>query len=136
MTLFRRSQVGRDDDSGGAQGPCRSNARERGNDLPGDTGQILRADLQVLVVERAVVVRDGLGRLMPRLGGVLAVVEDRVPGGPEQGLVVEEEEVRIEDGGAVVAGAGCDRLPRAADLDPYLVERPGERFPLGLGVAR
>src|SRR2546429_8266682 len=73
---------------------------------------------------------------MPRLGGVLAVVEDRVPGGPEQGLVVEEEEVRIEDGGAVVAGAGRDRLPRGTDLGPYLLERPDQRFPLGLGVAR
>src|SRR2546429_7368143 len=73
---------------------------------------------------------------MPRLGGVLAVVEDRVPGGPEQGLVVEEEEVRIEDGGAVVAGAGRDRLPRGTDLGSYLLERPDQRFPLGLGVAR
>ena len=41
----------------------------------------------------------------------------------------------VEDGGAVVAAAVGDRVPRGADLDPYLVERPGQRFPLGLGVA-
>ena len=61
-------------------GPRRSRARERGHHLPGHTGQILRAGLQVLVVESAVVGRDGLRRrhAMPRRRSCRSL-EDRVP---------------------------------------------------------
>ena len=72
---------------------------------------------------------------MPRLGCVLAFLEDRVPGRPEQRLVAEEEQMGVEDRRAVVAGASRDRVPRGADLGPNLLECPPQRLPLGLGVA-
>ena len=73
---------------------------------------------------------------MPGLGGISALLEDRVPGRAEQRIVVEEEEMRVEDGRAVLPGARRDRVPGGADPGPHLVERSCQRLPLGLWILR
>ena len=73
---------------------------------------------------------------MPGLGGVPVLLEDRAPGGLEQRGVLEEEEVGVEDRGAVLARAGGDRVAGGRDLRPDPLERTLQRLPLGLRVAR
>ena len=72
---------------------------------------------------------------MPRLGGVFALFEDRAPRGVQQRFVVEEEEMSVEDGRAVLAGFGGDRIPGGADLGPHLLQCSIQCLPLGLGIA-
>src|SRR4029453_12885675 len=104
--------------------------------LPPPRPQVLPASPQVLVVEATVLSCDRLGRFVPGLGGVPALLEDRTAGRLHERMVFEEEQMSIEDCSAVLAGPGGNRVARRADLRPNTIQRPLERFPLRFRVAR
>jgi len=112
---IKRSRVGGreitcDDDAGLDDGGGRRFAQELAHHLARHAGQVLCPRAEILVIEVAVLGRNSLGRRVPGLRGVLALLEDRAPGGLEQCVVVEEEQVGVEDGGAVLARPGGDGL--------------------------
>src|SRR5204863_7096944 len=104
-------ELGRDHDPGPAQRRGAA-ARQRRDDLLRHAREVLRAGPHVLVVERAIVGGDRGGGVVPGLRRVLAFLEDRTAGGGEQRLVVEEEQMRVEDGRAVVARPRRDGVAR------------------------
>jgi hypothetical protein len=131
----RGSQVCGDHDPGTGQGGSARIAGQGSDNLVCHARQVLGASRQIVVVKAAVVGGDGLGRRMPGLGRVPPLLEDRASGRPQQRIVVEEEQMGVEDGRAVLAGSGFDRLPRGADLGADVLECSFERLPLRLGVA-
>src|SRR4029453_10505660 len=125
-----------DDDAGLDDGGGRRFAQELAHHLARQAGQVLCPRAEILVIAVAVLGRNSLGRRVPGLRGVLALLEDRAPGGLEQCVVVEEEQVGVEDGGAVLARPGGDGLAGCLDLGAPPLDPPLQCLPLRLRVTR
>ena len=108
-------------------GPVERRAPRRagqvGDDLAADGEHVGGPLALVLVLERRGSRPRPPRRPVPGVGGVPAVVEDRPACGLEQRLVLEVEQMRVEDLGAVLARACRDRGPGRADASRTRGER-------------
>ena len=108
---------------------------ERAHHAPADVEHVRRALLQQRLVERAVALGDARRGVVPRaLGGGAGV--DRLVGGLEHRLVVEQREVGVEDRGLGLAGARGDRVAVALDRGAGGGDALFESLTLARGVVR
>ena len=113
----RGREVGREDDAGLHHGSSRcAPIDELGDNLARHPCEVRSPSAQVLVIEAAVLGGNRLGSVVPGLGGVPVLFEDRAPGGLEKRGVIEEEDVGVEDRGAVFTRACGDRVAGGRDV--------------------
>ena len=91
---------------------------------------------QVLVLEAVPRLRGPLDHPVPGLCRGTALIDDRSSGRGQQGVVLQEEEVRVEDLRLIHARAPRDPRPLARDLVADLAERGIERGDLDVGAGR
>ena len=109
-------EVGGHQDAGRVEpGRRHCDAEDAREHLRAHAPQVDRSRPQVLVVERVPGGGDAVDRVVPRAGGAVALVADRGAGRLEQGLVAQEQQVRVEDARLVLAGPGGDVVALARD---------------------
>ena len=128
-------QVARDHDAGRLElGSREREAEETREHLPSDAPQIGRPRAEVLVLEPIPLRRRPFDHVVPGLRGRPVAVRDRVDGGREERIVLQEEQVRVEDLGLVRARHPGDVRSLACGLVADVRERGVERGALGVGA--
>ena len=133
---LRRGEVGCDDDALRLQHVAGRPVEQAPEHLVADAAQIRGPGPQVGVVQ-GIPRRGRRGHgLGPGAGGVEPSREDGVARRAQQGLVLQEQLVGVEDARLVRAGARCHRRPGLTHVPRRGGDRSLESGPLGRGVLR